>query len=226
MSAYLRAAAAVLRKDLLLEWRSRETLLSMAFFSLLAIVLFGFALQARPVDAGATAPGILWIIFTFTGVLGLLRSFSVERESACLHGLLLAPVDRSAVFAGKTAANFLYLTLVQAVTIPVFSILLRVPILPCLPQLALIACLGSLGFSAVGTLLAVPASGSRMREVLLPIILYPIWIPALIACAQLTGLALTGRPLDEGGDWLTLLVVYDLLFLGAGLLLFDHLLEE
>lgn len=226
MSAYLRAVAAILRKDLLLEWRSRETVLSMAFFSLLAVVLFGFALQARPVDPDTVAPGLLWIIFTFSGSLGLLRSFAIERESSCLHGLLLAPVDRSAVFVGKTAANFIHISLVQVATYPVFSVLLRVPILPCLPGLALIACLGTLGFSVVGTLLAALASGSRMREVLLPTILYPIWIPALIACTKLTGLALTGRPLDAGGDWLTLLIVYDLLFLGAGLVLFDHLLEE
>ena len=226
MSAYLRAVSAVLRKDLLLEWRSREGLTSMAFFSLLVTVVFGFALQAERIDPQTTAPGLLWIAFSFSGVLGLSRSFALERESGCLQGLMLAPVDRSALFLGKALGNLILVGVVEAVTIPVFSILLRVPVLSCLPRLALITFLATIGFAAVGTLLSAIASGSRLREVLLPLILYPIWVPILIAAVQLTGLALAGRPAAEGGQWLTLIVVYDLVFIGAGLLLFDRLLEE
>lgn len=226
MSAYWRSVAAILRKDLLLEWRSREALTSMAFFSLLVVVVFGFAFQAERIDPGTQAPGLLWIAFAFSGVLGLHRSFAVEREGSCLQGLLLAPVDRSAIFLGKVLGNLILIGLVEALTFPVFSVLLRVPILSCLPQLALITLLGTIGFAEVGTLLSAVSSGSRLREVLLPLILYPIWVPVLIAGVEATRVALTGRPAEEASTWLTLMMVYDLVFLGAGLILFDHLLEE
>lgn len=226
MSGYWRVVGAVLRKDLLLEWRSREGLTSMAFFALLVTVVFGFALQAERIDPQTTAPGLLWIAFSFSGVLGLNRSFALEREGGCLQGLMLAPVDRSAIFLGKMLGNFLLVGVVEAVTVPIFSILLRVPVLACLPRLALIAFLATVGFAAVGTLLSAISSGSRLREVLLPLLLYPIWVPILIAAVELTGQALGGRPAAEGGRWMTLIGVYDLVFLGAGLLLFDRLLEE
>jgi len=226
VSSYGRTVAAVLRKDLLLEWRSREAITSMGFFSLLVVVLFGFAFQAERIDPGIQAPGLLWIAFSFSGVLGLHRSFAGEREGGCLQGLLLAPVDRSAIYLGKVLGNLILIGAVEAVTFPIFSILLRVPILPGLGSLALVALMGTLGFAEVGTLLSAVSSGSRLREVLLPLILYPVWVPVLIGSVELTGLALTGRPLSEGGNWITLLAVYDLIFLGAGLLLFDQLLEE
>lgn len=226
MNSYVRTIGAVLRKDLILEWRSREALTSMAFFSLLVVVLFGFAFQGQRIDLRTHAPGLLWIAFSFSGVLGLNRSFAVERENSCLQGLLLAPVDRSAVFLGKVLTNLVLIGCVEVLTFPIFSILLRVPILPCLPTLALIAFAGTLGFAEVGTVLAAVSSGSRLREVLLPLILYPIWVPLLIACVELTGRALAGEPVSEGGNWVTLIIVFDLLFLGAGLLLFDQVLEE
>lgn len=226
MNSYGRTVAAVLRKDLILEWRSREAFTSMAFFSLLVVVLFGFAFQTERIDPAIQAPGLLWIAFSFSGVLGLHRSFAVEREGGCLQGLLLAPVDRSAIFLGKALGNLILISLVEAITFPIFSALLRVSILEHLGPLALVAFLGTLGFAEVGTLLSAISSGSRLRDVLLPLILYPIWVPVLLGSAEATGLALTGRPLSEGGTWLTIMVVYDLVFLGAGLLLFDQLLEE
>ncbi len=226
MRSYLRTVGAVLRKDLLLEWRSREAITSMAFFSLLVVVLFGFAFQAERIDPRTQAGGLLWVAFSFSGVLGLHRSFAVEREGSCLQGLLLAPVDRSALFLGKVIGNFLLILAVEAVTFPVFSILLRVSILPHFGPLALIAALGTLGFAEVGTLLATVSSGSRLREVLLPLILYPIWVPVLIASVEVTGMVLAGEGLAAGGRWIALVLAYDLVFLGVGLMLFDHLLEE
>ena len=139
---------------------------------------------------------------------------------------MLAPVDRSAVFAGKMLGNLLLIGLVEVLTIPIFSILMRVSVLSCLPRLALVAFLGTLGFSAVGTLLSALASGTRLREVLLPLLLYPVWVPVLIAATQLTGQALGGRPAAEGERWLALIAAYDIVFVTAGLLLFDRLLEE
>ncbi len=218
--------AALIAKDLRLEWRRRENVTSMALFSLLLVVVIGFAFQARQMDPGVEAPGFLWIAFTFTGVLALHRTMAVERQNACLAALFLAPVDRSAIYLSKFVVNLLLLLTMEAMTIPVFSILLRVTVLPCLPELALIAFAGTVGFAAVGTLLATISSGSRLREVLLPILLYPIWVPIVVASVELTGFALTGRPMSEGSDWWTLILVFDVVFVVAGTLLFDVMLEE
>ena len=226
MNAYFTAIAALVEKDLRLEWRSREAITSMIFFSLLVVVIFGFAFQARKIDPATEAPGLLWIAFTFSGVLGLHRMLAMERENGSLQALLLAPVDRGAIFLAKVATVLGLILLAEWITIPIFSILLRVSVLPCLLPLALITCAGSLGFAAVGVLLATIASGSRLREVLLPLLLYPLWVPVLVGCVELTGLALSGRPLREGSDWLVLLAVYDVIFMTAGRLLFDVMLEE
>jgi heme exporter protein B len=226
VTRYWRTVAVLLRKDLRLEWRTREAVTSMCFFSLLVVVLFGFAFQTEKIDLRTQAPGLLWVAFSFSGVLGLHRMLAVERENGCLQALLLAPVDRSAVFLAKTLASFVVIGVTEAVTVPVFSVLLHVPVLACLPRLALVTCAGTLGFAEVGTLLATISSGSRLREVLLPLLLYPLWVPVVVGCVELTGLALEGRPLSEASDWLLLIAVYDVVFLVAGLILFDAMLEE
>ena len=147
MKPYLDALAALVQKDLRLEWRSREAVTSMAFFSLLVVVIFGFAFQTQKIDPGTQAPGLLWVAFSFSGVLGLHRMLAIERENGSLQALLLAPVDRSAIFLAKMITVLGLVLIAEWITIPVFSILLRVPVLSCLPQLALITCAGSLGFA-------------------------------------------------------------------------------
>ena len=226
MRDYFDAVLALIRKDLMSEWRTREAAGSMALFSLLIVVIFGFCFEARIVDLETLAPGLLWIAFSFSGVLGLGHSFSSERYRGSLHALALAPVDRSAVFLGKMLGNLILLAVVEALTIPVFSILLRVPVSACVPQLALVTFLATVGFTAVGTLLSALAASSRMREMLLPILLYPIWIPILLAAVRATGGVLIGKSLGEIGGWLRLILAFDLTFVTAGLLLFDQILEE
>ncbi|MBD3336214.1 MAG: hypothetical protein GF355_11925 [Candidatus Eisenbacteria bacterium] len=222
---YLRAVAALIRKDLVVELRSREALLSMGFFALLVVVLFGFTMEARRVDP-VVAPGMLWVAFSFAGVLGLNRTFGVERENGCLTGLMLCPVDRSAVFLAKMITNTVFMGLVELVTLPVFAALLRVDLLAHLGPVVWITFLGTLGFAAVGTLLSAVASQARARDVLLPIILYPIWIPLLVAAVRATAAVLEGRPLAEAAGWLRLMGIYDLVFFVLGLLLFEYVLEE
>jgi heme exporter protein B len=208
-----------------MELRSRETLLSMCFFSLLVVVIFGFTMETRRVGA-VLAPGMLWVAFSFAGVLGLNRVFAVERENGCLTGLMLCPVDRSAVFLAKMTTHAVLMGFMVLVTLPVFSALLHVNLLPCLGPVLLITFLGTLGFSCVGTLLAAVAGQARTRDVLLPIILYPIWIPLLLAAVRSTSLMLEGRPLAEAQGWLSLMGVYDILFFALGLILFEYVLEE
>jgi heme exporter protein B len=226
MRDYFGSVLAIIRKDILSEWRTREALGSMALFSLLVVVIFGFCFETRTVDRQFAAPGMLWVAFSFSGILGLGHSFAIERHRSSLQALLLAPVDRSAIFLGKTIGNVLLLTIVEAVTIPVFSILLHVPVLSCLPSLALVTFLSTVGFAAVGTLLSALATSSRMREMLLPILLYPIWIPILLAAVRATGGILAGQSLDEVSGWLRLILGFDVIFVTVGLVLFDQILEE
>jgi heme exporter protein B len=226
VSDYVRAVVALVRKDLVSEWRTREALGSMALFSLLVVVIFGFCFDARKVDVETTAPGMLWVAFSFSGILGLSHSFSMERLRGSLQALALSPVDRSAIFLGKMLGNLLLLTVVEALTIPIFSVLLHVSVLPCLPMLALVTFSATLGFTAVGTLLSALATSSRMREMLLPILLYPIWIPVLLAAVRATGGALAGQSLGEVFGWLRLILAFDVVFIAAGILLFDQILEE
>lgn len=226
MGAYWDAVLALIRKDLLSEWRTREAVGSMALFALLVVVIFGFCFETRTVDLEYAAPGMLWVAFSFSGVLGLGHSFASERQRGSLQALVLAPVDRSALFLGKMVGNLILLSLVEIVTVPVFSILLHVPVLPCVPLLALVTFAATIGFTAVGTLLSALATSSRMREMLLPILLYPLWIPILLAAVRATGEVLAGGGIAEISGWLRLILGFDLIFVTAGLLLFDQILEE
>lgn len=226
MTGFVRAVWILLAKDLRLEIRSREILTSTLFFALLIVVIFGFAFQTQQVDLRTQAPGLLWVALSFSGTLALHRVVGIERENACLRGLLLAPVDRAAIFVAKVLATVVFVGLSAVAIWPMFSALLRVPIAGCLPQLALVTFGGVWGFAEVGTLLATLASGSRLREVLLPLLLYPLWIPIVVACVEVTGLILTGRPLAEATDGLYLILVYDIVFFVAGFLLFGTLVEE
>ncbi|MDM7916546.1 MAG: heme exporter protein CcmB [Candidatus Eisenbacteria bacterium] len=226
MRDYTSVVLAIVRKDILTEWRTREAAGSMALFSLLVVVIFGFCFETRKVDLDATAPGMLWTAFSFSGVLGLGHSFSSERHRGGLQALALAPIDRSAIFLGKMLGNLVLLSVVEAITIPVFSVLLHVPVAGCLPELALVTFTATIGFTAVGTLLSALATSSRMREMLLPILLYPIWIPILLAAVRATGGVLNGQSLLEVGGWMRLILGFDLIFVTAGILLFDQILEE
>jgi heme exporter protein B len=223
--SYWRAVAGIIRKDLRLEMRTREAVISMGFFSILVTALFGFALDARRADP-ALAPGMLWIAFSFAGVLGLGRSFAREREDSCLILLILCPVDRSAVYLAKTAVNLLLLLVVEALTLPVFAVLLRIDLLPALGPLLIILLLGTLGFASAGTLLAALAGQVRARDLLLPLILYPLWIPLLLAAVRAMTIVLDGLPLSAASGWLRLMGLYNLVFLVLGFVLFEHVVEE
>jgi heme exporter protein B len=226
MRSYFDAVFALVRKDILSEWRTREAIGSMALFSLLVVVIFGFCFETQKVDLERLAPGMLWVAVSFSGVLGLGHSFASERYRGSLQALALAPVDRSAIFLGKMIGNAILLGIVEIVTIPIFSILLHVPVLKVIGPLAILIALATIGFTAVGTLLSALAASSRMREMLLPILLYPIWIPILLAAVRGTGDILSGKGLAEAAGWLRLIVAFDIIFVTAGLLLFDQILEE
>ena len=223
--AYLRTVAIVLWKDARSEFRTREMLGSMLIFSLLVVVIFSFALDPTRKEMLRLFPGLLWVTFFFSGLLGLNRSFLKERHDESIQGLMLCPVDRSALFFGKFLGNLLFMGVVEAVTLPVFLVFFDFPYRGSVPGLALALILGTVGFSAVGTLLAAMSANTRSSEVLLPVLLFPVAVPVVIGSVQLTAALVAGEPVGIGSTWVKLLAVYDLVFLVTPLLLFEYLLE-
>jgi heme exporter protein B len=224
MSSFFRAMLAVVWKDLAAEWRSREILSAMLVFALLVIFIFNFALELDARARASVTSGVLWVTFTFAGTLGLNRSMSVEKDRGCLDGLLLAPVDRTAIYFGKTLANFLFMLLVALIVLPVYSVLYGQNLF--IFGLLLVVFLGSLGYVAVGTLLSTMAVQTRTRDILLPILLFPIIIPVLVAAVKASSGYLQGLPVEEILPWLNLLIVYDIIFIAIAFMVFDYVVEE
>lgn len=222
--SYWRAMLAVIWKDLAAELRSREVLTSMLVFALLVILIFNFALELQPGLQKALISGILWVTFAFAGTLGLNRSMAMEKDRGCLDGLLLAPVDRSAIFFGKALSNLIFMLIVAAIILPLFSLLYNVNLLN--PGLILVILLGSVGYVAVGTLLSTMAVQTRTRDVMLPILLFPLVIPVLISAIKGSSGFLEGLEMVEIIPWLNLLIVYDVIFIAVAFMVFDYVVEE
>jgi len=220
----LRQIAAIIHKDVTAELRTKEMFSSMFVFALLTVVIFNFAFELRVADARAIAPGVLWVSVTFAGMLGLNRSFVLEKDQGCLDGLLLAPVDRSAIYFGKMLGNFLFITVVEAIILPIFSALFNVNLIQ--PWILVVLLLGTLGFSGVGTLFSAMAVHTRAREVFLPILLFPVVVPALIAAVKLTAGLLDGQALADMANWMQLLVAFDIILVAVSYMTFDYVVEE
>jgi heme exporter protein B len=223
-ASFARAVVAITWKDLAAEFRSRELFSAMLVFSLLVILIFNFALELDIRTRQSVTAGVLWVTFAFAGTLGLNRSMSIEKDQGSLDGLLLAPVDRSAIYFGKVFSNLTFMLIVEAIVLPVYSFLYNVNLLR--PGLLLILLLGSVGYIVVGTLLATMAVQSRTREVLLPILLFPVVIPVLIAAVKASGGFLTGDEAANIRPWINLLLVYDLIFTAIAFMVFDYVVEE
>jgi heme exporter protein B len=222
--SFLRKVLAIVQKDVAVELRTREMLSSMFVFSLLVIVIFNFAFELRVGDVRTVAPGVLWVTFVFAGMLGLSRSFVLEKDRGCLEGLLLCPVDRSAIYFGKMLGNVIFMTIVEAIILPIFSVLFNISLFQ--PVLLLIVVLGTLGFAGVGTLFSAMAVHTRSREVMLPVLLFPVVVPAMIAAVKATGGILDGQAFSEIAHWVRLLVVFDVVFLAISFMTFDYVVEE
>jgi len=217
---------ALIWKEALVEARARETVLAGVVFALLVLVIFNFAFDLRVENVAAVAPGVLWVTVTFAGVLSLGRSFARERDRRTLDGLLLAPIDRSALYVAKVVASFSAMLVVELVAVPAFIGLFNVSV--NLPLLVLGLLLGTLGLAGVGTLFAAIAAHTRAREVLLPLLLFPIQVPVILATVKTTGAAIhvPGTEPPDVGQWLGLLVAFDALFLSLSVLLFEFVIEE
>src|SRR5574341_2201731 len=224
LSGYWRALSAVVWKDMAAELRSRELLSSMLVFALLVILIFNFALELDARARATVTSGVLWVTFTFAGTLGLNRSMAVEKDRGCLDGLLLAPVDRSAIYFGKVLSNLAFMLIVEAIVLPIYSVLYNINLFQ--PGLLLVILLGSVGYTAVGTLLAAMSVQTRTRDILLPILLFPVVIPVLLAAVKASGGFLSGSDLADILLPLNLLIAYDIIFIAVAFMVFDNVVEE
>ncbi|MET0689456.1 MAG: heme exporter protein CcmB [Candidatus Binatia bacterium] len=216
----------LLWKDLLLELRRRESLLTMFFFGTLLLFVFHFSFDLAPEKVPEMAPALLWLAFLFTGTLGLAQLFNAERENHCLDALLLSPLDRGALFLAKTAFNLILMLLVEIVVIPLFWILFNLHSWNLLPQIFLVSLLGTVGFCGLGTMMAAVTLRARARELLLPLVLFPLMIPVILATIRCMENILRMGEFGEALPWLRLLLGFDVIFLTLGVLLFDHVIES
>ncbi len=226
MPEFLRVALHVAWKDLRVEYRSKTALVAAIAFAALVLVIFNFARDAAAVSREMLAPSVLWITFSFSGVIALNRSFALERENAALDGLLLAPVSRSALFLGKYLANLAFVFTVEAVALPLFVLFFGVDLGGALPGILVTAILATTGFVAVGTVFAAMTVRTRFAELMLPLLVLPFLLPPVIGAVQVTARLLAGRPGSEIAGWLRILAFYDLVFVTLCLLLFPALMDE
>jgi heme exporter protein B len=223
-AAFLRKMAAIAGKDLRAELRGREVFSTMTMFSVLAVIIFGMAFDLRVPDAAMVAPGVLWVIILFGGVLGLNRSFGAEMDRGTLPALLMAPMDRSAIYFGKVLANFVFTLATGFVILLIMFFVFDVNMLQ--PLIFLAVALGTLGYVSVGTIFAALTATTRARESMLPILLLPVMVPVFVAGVALTATAIDARSLSSVNNWLGILAGFDLVFLVVAYLLFDIILEE
>lgn len=221
----LRQTYWLLWKDVQLELRRRESLMAMFFFGALLLFLFQFAFEIRPDRVAEMAPGLLWLAFVFTGTLGLTQLFQVERENSCLEALLLTPFDRSALFVSKVLFNLILMILVESVVFPLFAILFNLDYWTLLPSLFAVTFLGTFGFCVLGTLFSAVTLTARARELLLPLVLFPLLIPIILATIRCLEIILRSGAWSEGLPWLRLLIAFDVIFMTAGYLIFEWVVE-
>ena len=215
---------AIVWKDILSELRTREIVVSVLVFAILIIVIFNFAFDSGKDAIGLVAPGILWVAFTFAGVLCLNRTFASEREKGCLEGLMLCPVDRDTLYWGKMIASFILMLIIEVIVTPVFLVLYDLPLF--VPELALITVLATLGFVSVGTLFAALTVNIRARDIMLPVLFFPVVVPLIIAAVEATQVALDGKPFSDMSSWLQIMGAFDAIFLVVSAFVFEFAIEE
>lgn len=229
----LRQVAAIVAKDALIEWRTRDLVATMGALGLASVVLFAFAVDFTQASFARLGAPVLWLAFTFTGMTGLSRSFAIERENRCMEALLLSPADRSVIYLGKLAANFLVLLILDAVLLLLCFGMLNVGEGQVrldgerMAWLAIIVALNALGFAAAGTLLAFMAQGTRRGDFLLPVLQAVLALPVLIAAVVATQrLFDVERPLADLSAPLRLTGIFDVAFIAVSLIVFDHVVED
>ena len=214
---------AIIHKDIAIEFRNKESLSSMLWFGLLVLVIFTFSFDSS--EAEGIKSGILWVAFSFAGILGLNRSLSMESDNDCLQGLLLAPMDRGDLYLGKVAGNFIFTFVAEMIILPVFTVMQHLHFDSKLLWIVGITIVGTLGFVSVGTTLSMISAHTRMKEVILPILQIPMTLPVIIAAVTATNMVLSGETAGISFP-LSLLGVFSIVYLTASYLIFEYVVEE
>ncbi len=220
---FLRAVYGIALKDLQAELRSRELLSLMLIFALLSLLIFSFALELDRIAREESISGVLWVTVAFASIIGLNRSLTLEREQGSLDAMLIAPIQRAAIFVGKLVGNFLFALIVGALLIPIAALLYNLPALSLWLIGALV--LGTLGLSSVGTLLATMTAQTRTRESLLPIVMLPLALPIVLTAVRATTGILSGQPSGDWLAWLQLLAFVDAVYFAACFVMFEFVVE-
>jgi heme exporter protein B len=218
---FLEQTLAILWKDIRCELRSKQTWMGMGMFALLVLVIFNFAFDLRVDNKAAIAPGALWVAFVFASLLGLGRTITAEREKGLMDRLLLCPVDRKAIYLAKLLGNLFFIGVVEVVALPVFAALFNVPLFGALLPIVL---LGTLGVATVGTLFSAMAAATQARELLLPILVFPLIVPVVIGAVRATGDLMVASP--NSPPWLGLMTAFDVIFLSVSMLTFEFVIKE
>ncbi len=220
------AFAAVIRKDLRLELRGGQSILALLAMSMLVLVVLVFALDAARIRSADTAAGALWVAMVFSGIVGATRALGAERENGAIRGLLLSPLDPATLYAAKLAAAFIFMAVAEAGAVILMVLFFNLEFNASLVRLAPVLMLGALGFSALATLLSAATGHTRAGDMILPVLAVPMFTPALIAGVKASTAALSGASLGSMSDWLKIMIAFDVLFITAGYLLFEHVVGE
>lgn len=217
---------AIVRKDVAMEMRGKEIITTNFFFALLTLVIFNFAFDMASVEAKDFAAGVLWVSFLFSGALTMNRSFLYEKENGCMSALMLAPLDRSSIYFGKMIGNLFFMLVTEIFIVPIFILLFNINVMDRFLWQALTLLLGTIGFTAVGSLIAAMAVNLRAREMLGPLLMLPVVVPVMIAAVEASGGIIRGEPMEDLYVWLQILVAFNVIYLVISWLVFDKLIEE
>lgn len=223
---FFRAIGWIAWKDLISEVRSRENISSMFFFALVVILIFSFSFSMDLQAAKDLMPGLIWVAFAFSGILGLGKSFSVELQNDCLEYLQASPTPPGAIYLGKLTANLVFMFIVEVILFPLFVIFFNLNVVENLPLLLLIFLAGTIGLSSLGTLFSAMTVQIRAREVMLPLLLLPLAVPVIIGSVEATRGVLNGNPFELYQHWMELLIVFDIIFTVVSFWVFDFILDH
>ncbi len=224
MKTFWKAAFAIAKKDILLELRSKEIISSVLLFAVLTLVIFHFAFTADHKTMTEIAPGMLWVAFSFAGILSLNRAFIPEKEDNCMEGLLSCPVGREAIYMGKCLGSFIFMLIVEAVVIPVCAMLFNVDVFN--PMIIFITLLATIGFVSVGIIFSALSVNTRAREMVLPILFLPIIVPIIICAVSSSSAILAGGTFEDIKQYLLIIVAFDVIFFTVPLMIFKYVVEE